>query len=159
MSDGNIADYVGRTADVSLFQGVAAGRNNSLELALARDGEGGSLITGAAKLAQRFFLEFMTETGTIFGQPNRGCDFMRDVRQGRLRTTGEIEQAFYLAVDQIVDDLVADQEPGIPDDEAFAFVTLYGIVLGDQNLSINIAVNSVAGSSRDVILPISTRIR
>lgn len=156
---GNIADYVDRTVDVSLFQGVQEGKNNPLEMSLIGGQFAGTAIAGAAKLAQRFFLEFMTERGSIPSQPNRGSDFMFEARTGQLRTTAEAEQEFYLSVDQIRDALVAEEEEGIPDDEAFASATLETINLSADKLTIRAIVRSQAGTSRQVILPISTRVR
>lgn len=159
MSQGNIADYVGRLVDVSLFQGVAEGRGNPLEMALLAVNEGGRAVAGTAKLAQRFFLEFMTEQGSIPQAPLRGSTFMYAARTGQLRTTSEAEQQFYLALDEITDNLIGEEEESIPDDEAFSAAELEEISLAAGYLTLRVRLTSVAGSSREVILPISIRAR
>ena len=154
---GDIADYVGRVVDISLFQGVSEGVNNRLEMSLLGE-YSGLAITGAAKLAQRFFLEIMTERGSIPSEPSRGSDFMFEARTGRLRTTAEVEQSFYLALDQVRDDLIREESDDLPLDERYSGVTLRSVNLSNLELHIVVVITSRAGTSREVILPIFTRV-
>ena len=60
-----VADYIGRTVDVSAFHGVEATGEVQLRQVLAETESSGLVITGIQKLAQRFVLEFLTDQGSM----------------------------------------------------------------------------------------------
>lgn len=154
---GSVKDYVGRKIDILAFQDAEVGKETLLSLVLAKDGEGGLITTGIQKLAQRFMLEFLTELGSIPYDTGRGTQFMTQLRLGRIRTTIEAESQFFLAADRARLNLVLE-ETDEPDDEKFDSVTLNNLVIAGDKLTLNITVTSVAGETRQVILPLRTTI-
>jgi hypothetical protein len=95
-----VADYLGRTVDVLAFRGVfpaARGRDQLLAQELVRPGDGGALIAGIEKLAQRALLILLTKAGSRKYAPGEGTQFMADAESGRWRTTADVTSSFYAA--------------------------------------------------------------
>ena len=149
-----IADYAGRTVDIMALQGVSAAVEVLLEQSLA-DSDGGTLCTGVQKLAQRWLLEFFTETGSMQYLPLRGCDFMVLLKQGVLRTTLDAQQAFFAAAQQVQLNLQMEETAAMPDDERFASVDLLGITRTGDTLKVSIRLTSIAGTTAKLIMPIA----
>jgi len=151
-----VKDYVGRVVDILAFQDAVVGEEALLSMTLARDGEGGEITTGIQKLAQRFLLEFLTETGSIPYDTGRGTDFMTELRLGRVRTTIEAEQQFFLATDTARLNLTLEETDDMPDDERFGATTLDSLVIAGDKLTIRMTLRSLAGETREIILPLKT---
>jgi hypothetical protein len=158
---GSVKDYVGRKIDILAFQGAEVGKETQLSMVLAAEGEGGLITTGIQKLAQRFLLEFLTELGSLPYDTGRGTSFMTELRLGRIRTTIEAEQEFFLATDLARINLVNEEPADMPDDEKFAAVVLQdpgGLVIAGDKLTLRMILTSVAGDSRPIILPLRTTV-
>lgn len=153
-----VAEYQGRTVDVLAYTNQELGRETVLVPVLAYEGTGGEVCTGIQKLGQRFLLELLTARGTMRYLPERGTDFMGALVRGELRTTFDVTQAFNIAVQQAQYNLQLEEAPTDPDDERFARADLEGVAIVGDSLAMRISVRSRAGTSRQVIMPISTRI-
>ena len=156
-----VNDYLDRTVDISALQGqivtqVESGRPLSETLAL--EGESGLIIAGVIKLAQRWTFELLTERGTIFYEPSRGTDFYTFARLGFFRTVLEAEQQFFSALIDVRRNLLAEQTGDEPNDEKYFGTELISISLIPDLLVIRARIISVAGTSREVLLPISVTI-
>ncbi len=153
----SVVDYVGRTVDVLAFYGAKPRGEVSLAQTLVPTGERGSVCTGVQKLSQRWLLEFLTGTGTMPYLPDRGSDFMLDLWQGQLRTTIDARQSFFIAARQVQQNLQAEEDDDMQDDERYGSVTLLAIVVNGDQLTLRLELRSLAGTSRQVILPIPVR--
>ena len=151
-----IADYTDRTVDIFSFSGEVIGRETLLQQALAQVGQPGTVCTGIQKLAQRWLIEFLTEAGTLLYLPTRGCDFITQVRMGVLQTTLDAQQAFLLSALTVQSNLTAEEDAATPLDEAFASVDLIAISVIGDTISLRVQINSQAGTSVKIILPIAT---
>lgn len=158
------ADYIGRRFDVLSLRGATergeVKLNQSLFDTSARTifdaVHGGEVCTGIQKLAQRWALEFMTERGTMgFHLRNRGSDFIKWYRSGRLRTEFDVQAYFNFAAQQVRSNLVNEEPDDMPDDERFGLANLDRLAIAAGYLSLYVTVSSVAGTSRKVILPIT----
>lgn len=149
-----VADYLGRKADILAFQ---PNKNNTeLSQTIASDFTGGNLCTGIQKLAQRWVLEFLTPSGSMPYKSKRGCSFIPNVRSGLLRTGLDISSFFASAATDVSVNLKAEDSTTDPDDERFDKAELKGFqTSSDGVLTLNVAISSLAGTSRVVILPIS----
>lgn len=154
---GNVTQYVGRLVDLLAFQGQQPSGDTLLSQELLADNRGGEICTGVQKLAQRWLLEFLTVTGSLLYLPLRGCDFVGQLRQGQLRTTLDVQQAFYLAVQQIQVNLLAEDSMTSAPDEVLGSVALDGVVISGDALTITVTILSSAGTSAELILPIDVR--
>jgi hypothetical protein len=152
----SIKDYANRKYDFLAFRNVAPSGERQLGMALYAEDDNGQLCVGIQKLAQRWALEFLTDTGSLRGLPTRGCDFMAALNTGRLKTEQAIIWTFVSVNLDIKTALKAEEYDGMPDDEKFQNAELTSITFYPGYLSLHVMIESVAGSSRAVILPIST---
>lgn len=152
----SIQDYANRKYDFLAFRNVAPGRERQLGLALYSEDSSGQLCVGIQKLAQRWTLEFLTETGSLRGQPERGSSFMIALRLRNLRTPQDVVFAFNAANLEIERQLRNEEYDGMPDDERYRSATLNSVTFFPGYLSLSVMIESVAGESRAAILPIET---
>jgi hypothetical protein len=125
-------------------------------MALYDEDNSGRICTGIQKLAQRWTLEFLTETGSLPYLPDRGCDFMTVVRQGRLRTQANVIAAFNSASLLVDRNLRNEETETMPDDERFDAAELLAAAVVAGYLYLRVMIMSRAGDGRAVILPIET---
>lgn len=149
------AQYIGRRFDVLAFRG--SDRSVGAASQTLFDGaNGGEVCTGPQKLAQRWALEFLTVRGSMgFHLSSRGTDFMRWARQGLIRTEFDVRSYFNFAAQQARINLLNEELDDTPDDERLDRADLQQISLLVDGLELAAAVRSLAGESRQVILPIS----
>lgn len=157
-------DYIGRRFDVLSMRGVTergeVRLNQSLFDASSKTifdaVHGGEVCTGVQKLAQRWALEFLTEKGTMgFHLKNRGSEFIKWYRSGRLRTEFDVQAYFNFAAQQVRSNLVNEEPDDMPADERLGLANLDSLSIAAGYLSLHVTVTSVAGTSRKVILPIT----
>jgi hypothetical protein len=149
-----IEDYIGRTVDILAYQGATSSGKTLLTQSLVTEDSSGQITTGAQKLAQRMLLELLTETGTIPYLPDRGCEFMVEARQGVWRSPLDIQSAFSAAMTDVENNLKIEESANDPADERFESAELKAVTLTAGEASITIQVNSLAGRSREIILPL-----
>jgi hypothetical protein len=149
-----IADYAGRTYDVCAFQGQRPRGEALLDQTLI--GGGGAICTSIAKAAQRWTVEFLTERGSVAYRPDRGCDFMTKLRLGYLRHESDVFAAFALANADVIDGLADDEADDTPDDERIASASLVRVQIHPGYCNLKVALTTVAGPRREVILPVAT---
>ena len=158
MSLASTTNYANRTVDVLAFPGPVAPLDNLMSQVLALPGQGGEVCTGIIKLAQRWLLEFMTETGSMLYTPDRGCDFLTQLRTGQLRTTNDVQQAFAMSAVQVQLNLWAEDPATAPDDELLASATLLSLTITGATLQLYIELLSQAGTTRIVVLPLAATV-
>jgi len=117
-------------------------------------GNQGMLVTGTQKAAQFFTLAFLTERGTVLGDADFGTDFMTQARAGVIRTDPDVPLYFNLAAREILDYQATNLELETPDDEIIESLSLLSFILRAQQLQIRVRLLTVAGESREVILPV-----
>ena len=98
----------------------------------------------------------MTETGSMPGLPERGCEFMRYVRQGRMRTQLEIQSLFSSAELDIHRNLQREEYDGMPDDERINSAELLASAILPGYLQIRVKINNRQGDTREIIVPVET---
>lgn len=151
-----LSDYANRRYDFLALQNVSPDRETKLGLELfTAEGEG-QICVGIQKLAQRWLLEFLTETGSMPGLPTRGCNFMTLVRRGVLRSQADLTVAFSFASYDVTAALSNEEDNTWPDDERIVTAELLSVAFlpGYANLRVNII--SRAGTARAIILPVKT---
>lgn len=152
----SLQDYATRKYDYLGLRNVNPSKEAQLGLELFNVDDNGQICVGTQKLAQRWLLEFMTASGSMPGMPARGCDFMTYVMQGRLRTTLELQALFSATELDVRKNLQQEEYVGMPDDERLNYAELLGSAVFPGYLTISVKINSVAGDSRKIIVPIST---
>lgn len=161
-----LIDYANRKYDYLALQNTHPTRKTRLGLELFNASTSGSICVGIQKLAQRWLLEFMTELGSMPGQPSRGCSFMTAARTGRFLTRVNVVTEFARSNADVRRNLQAEEYEGMPDDERFASAELLGTTVVPENivggktstsatyLTLSVKINSRAGESRQVIVPV-----
>lgn len=165
-----LIDYVNRKFDYLALQNTTAvtvgRRDKKLGLELFNKNAPGAITTGIQKLAQRWLLEFMTERGSMPGLPDRGTNFMRAARTGQFRVPINVRAQFALANVIIRRNLGAEETDATPTDERFLDAELLNVAIlpgfdvsqasgtTAAFLSLGVKIISLAGDSREIILPI-----
>jgi hypothetical protein len=153
-------DYTGRTVDLSIFEGSAPTGNQLIRLGFT--GDGGNVIAGIQKLTQSYTLLFLTERGSIPQKLDQGTDFVIRMRQGRIQQESDVLSEFTLANELVREQLtLAASGQNYPDDEVFDSAILDSFEL-DRDLSrvlLRVRVRSIAGETRDVLLPVPVAIQ
>ena len=151
-----VEDYLGRTIDVMAFQGVQAGGLATLKQSFTNAPENGRVCTGVQKLAQRWVLEFLTVKGSMRYLPDRGTEFLTELRSGALRTELDVKAAFLRAMVDAKRNLQAEEALTDPDDERFDRADLIGVsIRAGGVVALTVDLYSLAGNTRQVILPLS----
>lgn len=149
------ADYQNRTYDLLALQGARPTGAVELSQTLFDVLGTGEICTGIQKLVQAWVLEFLTIQGSLPFAPLTGCSFMAAVESGQLQTESDVQLAFNLAQITVYENLRRTETSDTPPDEQYAGARLLVIQLHGDSLSLTVAVSSVAGDKRQVILPIS----
>lgn len=118
----------------------------------------GREITGVEKLAQRFLLELMTDTGSMQFLPTRGCNFLTRLR-GSLFSEADVMSAFYASVATVRKNLQAEESVIDPDEERFEKAKLVKIVISPGGLALTVVVFSAANQAATIELPVSLTIK
>lgn len=160
-----LADYAGRTVDVAAFRWLDTGRPSPggggrlLVQELAGTTDGGAVIAGVGKLAQKVLVVLLTPLGSKQYSPREGTAFMVDAVRGRWRTVVDVSQSFYAARLDVARQLAADATADDPDDEVYATMTLNGVVLSGDRVSLSVEVTTRAGTSYKFLTPLTVPIR
>ncbi len=143
--------YTDRLVDLLVFQYPKANGQVPINLELGD----GYVCTGIQKCAQTFLTLLLSADGR--GAPGTGSSrFLNAVRNGYIRNDGDVQFYFTLAVDDILGYLNNNGDyKTAPNDEVLTGATLLSFFIQEDRLYLNIQVESAAGDSREVILPIS----
>jgi hypothetical protein len=157
---GVAADYVGREFDLLALQGAQPVGDVLLQQTLFSNEDAGEVCTGVQKLAQRWVLHFLTERASMPYNQEDGTDFMTDARRGVWQTEEDIQEAYDFASADVTLYMLRDENNRLKttplnDEDKFDSAELLALaLLPDRSVSLTIQINSVAGTSRRVILPI-----
>lgn len=156
------SDYVGRRFDLVIWQGIAGkippGGVKPLVPALALPGEGGTIVTGVAKMAQRATLILLQESGSL-KYLTLGTRFMTEARRGFWRTPMDVQQAFYAALVDVKRQMDQAAKADDPPDEILDTATLVNVGLAGDRVDISIRWVSQAGTNFTLIAPIATVVK
>lgn len=148
--------YIGRKYDVMAYQGVKPTGMQTLTPALAdATNPSGAICCGIQKLLQDFLRRFATKKGSKLFDSTYGTEFLTDLQQGYLRTELDVQTAFSMAAGDVAAQFAAITTDDTPDDERFADAILEGLELTFGTAALHIRVESVAGTSRTTILPLT----
>ncbi len=142
-------DYTGKTNDLLIMHIV--NRSN----VVFQFGDESKIITGISKLTQMFVKELLTVQGEIKGNPDAGCNFLEDVRTGKIQTEQDVQAYFGLAADTIISRFELTQPEDTPDDERLTQVILNNFAMETGKLTLNVTLETAAGVSRDIYLPLT----
>lgn len=151
----SLKDYTGRKYDYLSFRGVKPTSATKLDLELFTPENNGQICVGIQKLAQRWLLEFLTALGSMPGRPTRGSTFIAQVKRGQLFNQIDVSAAFASDEIDIRNNLRNEEYAGMPDDEKIDNAQLLSSASLPGYLQLYVKITSRAGTSREIILPIS----
>ena len=152
-------NYTGRSVDLLIFQGAQAAGEQKIHLGF---GTAGEVVTGIQKLVQAFTTLFLTRIGSVPYNTSLGSSFITSMRRGSIQDESDVRTEFALAVENVRETLLNDaEENDPPDDETFDSAELESFTLDEASstLTMYVRVNSVAGESREVFIPVPLAIR
>ena len=152
---GRVSQYAGRTVDVLAFSGAKLSGDTLLSQELVSANNSGLLIAGVEKLVNRFLIELLTEKGSLDYAMDRGSFFMTQLRLGLVRTTADLFYEFSVAELDVRGQLQGEELPTDPDDERYAGSSMLSSSLLGDTMTLSVNVLSRAGTSRNVIFPIT----
>ena len=164
----SLQDYATRQYDYLTLQNTKPAGEALVGLELFNQNTSGKITVGIQKLAQRWLLEFFTETGSMPGLPERGNLFMAAARSGRFRTEPDVRLAFASASMFIGRNLRAEEDDTMPPDERFDRAELQNVTVipgaevsattGTSAIYLNMTVKitSLSGNVYNLILPVET---
>lgn len=157
-----VVDYRNRKADMLAFRSIfpqQRGRDQLLSQELVRPGDGGALIAGVEKLAQKVLLILLTKLGSRMYSPTEGTSFMIEAERGQWRTPADVSQSFYTArldVSRQCRDSEAEDDPL---DERWGSLDLEGVTLVTDRVTLRLALVSAAGTNYTFLTPITVAVR
>jgi hypothetical protein len=154
----HLRQYVGRRVDILAYQAPNPVGLVRPSPALVTQENGSLATTGIQKLAQMVLIELLTVQGSMRYAPEVGTTMIRDLQEGRIRTELELASAFAIAVTSVVTNLAETEEDDTPDDERLETMTLLSANMQPGAARIVFSVTSVAGQSRQLIMPIRTTV-
>jgi hypothetical protein len=113
----------------------------------------GSLVQGAAKLAQRFLVHFLTPLGSIPYRAKQGSLFMKRLGQG-MANESDILAAFSASLLTLLPNMQAEETSSDPADERFVGAQVTAITLEQTKLTISIKVVNRTGTAAKISLPL-----
>lgn len=120
---------------------------------LAGPDDAGKIVTGGAKLAQKYVVILMTEKGSIPYAPKRGSNFIGILKMNGMYTEADFLTAFAGAQLDISSQL--KPRPTDPPDEQYKKVTVKNITITSDTISLTITIFTAAGTGLQVTIPIN----
>ena len=151
---GSPTQYIHRVFDLLALQGIIRVGEVQLQQTIFGPNASGEVCTGVQKLAQRWALKFLTDVGSMPYLPDEGTDFIRLMRQGLLRDEAEAQAAFIIGAVQVRTSMLAEENDDMHDEDRMGNATLKHLGVADDWLSLTVEITSLAGTSREIILPI-----
>jgi hypothetical protein len=154
----SLSAYAGRQVDIVAFRRVVPGAPRSVVLLsqeLASTSDGGLLIAGVLKLAQNVLMVLLLPKGSKQYAPTQGTSFVTDALNGYWRTVADVTQSFYAAKPDVMQQITGIELTTDPADERYGDMTLSGVTLDADIVSIQITVTTLAGNSFQILTPIS----
>lgn len=113
----------------------------------------GRLLTGLEKLAQRFLLELITDTGSMTYKADRGGNLFAFLKTGASSEL-DVFHAFNMALLTVATNLQSEEIATDPDNERFGSASLINISLAPGSYTLTISIVSLSGEALNLLWPI-----
>lgn len=152
---GMASDYVGRQFDLLALQGARPVGDVLLSQTMFSVQDLGQVCTGVQKLAQRWLLHLLTVRGSMPFNADDGTDFITDARSGRWHTEEDVQESYEFAAADVALYMTREESAAMHPEDRFRSAVLQRIaLLPDRSVSLTVAITSLAGTTRKVILPV-----
>ncbi len=123
----------------------------SKDMKLFADGSDNDCVEGLALLAQRFLLELLTERGSMYYLPKRGCDFIARLRKAK--TEFDIIVAFAAARAQLKRNLRNDEKE-LPLDACYKSASVGQMSISNSEIVLEFVVRSRSNETITITTPV-----
>ena len=113
------------------------------------------VIAGPSKAAQGFLRCFLAEQGEIAGDPSAGTNFFKRITGASIRYPSDVEQLFLIESAKAVDYWNRTSASSRPADEQIGRITLVGLEITTQGVSISIDLVTRSGDKTTFLLPVN----
>lgn len=144
------------TFDVAAFRPLVKGQALSEQTLFGTDG--GVVLTGADKVAQRALTRMNTELKEV---PflNEGTSFLSTIRRSRVNTEMELFQLLTLACSQVMKQMRADTLPEDPPEERVTAISVTRVLLrGEGNIDAEVLIRTAATTAVVVTVPVRIQV-
>lgn len=136
------------TYDMAIF---VPGRPSQMQL---WDQDPGLVVTGIVKLAQRFLLTLLTPVGSMPFAADRGTRLIPTAQQGLINSDLTARMTMLFAIADAELQLLAEETVDDPPDERFLDAEILTVSFASRQISYTLTLTSLAGTSREVTLPL-----
>jgi hypothetical protein len=147
--------YAGYFVDTLAFDGATAKGEVLLQQTLCQPGEGGKMTAGIQLLAQRVYIEWFTEKGSVLYNKKRGTTFMTEARLGYFRTQLDVYGSFSRAKSDIALAMAEDETLDMKPDERYGGMEIAQLAMQPGIVKMYVSLWSKAGKDRAVLLPVT----
>lgn len=149
-----VLDYQNRIVDVLALQGAEESGIQRLQQVFFAPGNSGQVHAGVEKLAHRYLFEFMTELGSMPYQPEVGTAFLLEVKAGLILTEFDLQASFSINSGRAIANMRREDTGNEDLDEQISTAELIAFFLEGDQIELRVKITSLAGRSREVLLPI-----
>lgn len=144
-------NYLNRSVDISIFQGIKSSGVATVNQSLFSNG--GEVCTGIQKLIQRWLINFLMPEGSVKFHPEWGTSFLAEA--GNFKNEIEAATEFYMCNSDACEHLREEETEEMSEDERIASVELNSIIITGDGFKLSVTLNSLAGTSAPLTLPIT----
>ena len=137
------------TYDMAIF---VPGRPSQMQLWNA---DPGLVVTGIVKLAQRFLLTLLTPVGSMPFSPTLGTRLIPTADQGNINSDLTARMTMLFAIAGTPIQLRAEETAEDPPDERFLDAEILSVSFTSREIRYSLTLTSLAGTTREVTLPLT----
>ena len=148
------SNYTDKAVDLVAWHDVTPVGWSMLSQCLFNKDHKSEVCAGIQRLVQRWLIAFLTPTGSMKFDQNKGTPFM--VKIFTACTEADVFTIFTLCNSYATEQLKEEETDTMDNDERLESVNLDSIELALGNLKLYITITSRAGTDTNIILPIAT---
>jgi len=126
---------------------------------LADETTSGEVVSGATKLAQKFFILLLTRKGSVPYLPNQGTNFLNRFSSGMISNEADLFVNFAAAMVDIGPQLRNAQAVDDQPDEKYVRAVAEQIFILPDQVEMRIRIDSEQGEGITVLLPLNFQVR
>lgn len=127
--------------------------------ALADETTSGEVVSGATKLAQKFFILLLTRKGSVPYLPNQGTNFLNRFASGMISNEADLFVNFAAALIDLGPQLKSVQAVSDPPAEKYVKAVAEQIFISPDQVEMRIRIDSEQGEGITILLPLNFQVR
>lgn len=116
--------------------------------------DGGAIVEGVPRLAQRFCINLMTPIGSVPYDARQGTSFVPRLQAGQARTESDVLACFAAAMPTLGPNMAKEESSADPPEERFQSAVITQIAIGSGKVTMTVRVTNQAGTKVSLTLPL-----